>query len=124
MCRDIISITMTDSELRVILLPAFRHYCGMHRRKILLDVQHKYWDETADKRCWICGRWVQRYNRSIDHLVPIKICMLLNLDGLVFDKRNFRIAHTRCNSYRHHDISKLPPAIIAKLETMGYTENN
>lgn len=121
---DTLCSTMTSREIAVLLLPAFKHYCGKTRRAILIKLQHEFWDETPDKTCWLCHKWVKFKHKSVDHVVPISICIVLDLLGLVFDKRNFRIAHLWCNSNRHHDISMLPEPIIAKLRDRGYNVDN
>lgn len=113
---------MTDSE-KWNFYWSLRSYLG---RKVS-DAQRlagwQYYGKS-DKVCFLCKKRVTAKDRSIDHIIPKTVCWELGLYRLIIDDRNFRIAHKRCNLIRGHDVSDLPPEILATLKRLGYNPSN
>lgn len=65
---------------------------------------------TKPKNCAICGYLVLEQDRSIDHIVPVSICVELEWYDLIYDEKNMRLVHQVCNWKRSSDISDLPEA--------------
>lgn len=99
------------------------HYLGKAINDAIKQAGWELWEETPykDRNCVFCGKFVKHRDRSIDHIVPESVIKELGLAGLLYDKRNFRIAHKICNRERGDNTDDLPEAVLAKLRVLGYS---
>lgn len=105
-----------DYECRILFYKGLYHYLGKEIDTAQSQAGWSYWDSLPHPRlCWICGQKVNRRDRSIDHIIPKAIIHELSLPGLIYDKRNFRIAHKQCNGKRGDNIDTLPKSVKNKL---------
>lgn len=68
--------------------------------------------------CWICHHVVRRKEISMDHLIPVSICFMINKPELIVDPRNWAIAHIKCNGKRGTNLSLLPEAVRIHVESL------
>jgi 5-methylcytosine-specific restriction endonuclease McrA len=108
---------MGNNDITILLLMwGIYHYLGKS-----VDGHYKYQrrlfiiNQPYTKACWICGGTVDHEEVTIDHVVPMSIVKELELYKLIFDHRNFMIAHKSCNSARGNNIDDLPPKIKEKI---------
>lgn len=83
---------------------------SMKRQLRAAFIQDQY-RNNPQKLCWLCGKYVGRTQRTMDHKIPESLCWALELPSLVVDLRNIGLAHERCNTSRGHTIEDLPQAI-------------
>lgn len=119
-----------DTMLRCLLWLGYRHYIGMWKYKTLQAARMSYLKSIGWRGlCSICGEAVNqnKNRRSVDHIVPVSICLELNMPGLIFDIRNFRLAHQKCNQRRGNSTDDLPDSIkklLAGKRNKLYTDSN
>lgn len=82
--------------------------------------------------CDICHKAMTAESRSIDHIIPVSICIAYDLPALEYHHSNFQLAHKLCNSSRNLDADRfddLPPYLKRKVldyqrrglyQTMGH----
>lgn len=78
-------------------------------------------DNGWPKYCELCGGKVTHKQRSVDHIIPVSVCLELEMPMLLFDSRNFRFAHRTCNSKRANRTNDLPLTIQSKLDEIRKT---
>lgn len=99
---------------------------GKWRNEFMRFTFYAWLEETGATTCALCHVVVKPIHRSCDHIIPQSICLELELPWLLFDTRNFRLAHVRCNARRANHIDDLPLAVIHALdkrrqEMLAYT---
>jgi len=94
-----------------------KHTLGVWKNKVMYLEFRKYLKIYGyNHDCWLCGKKVSKNERSLDHAVPQSVCFELELPMLLFDHRNFRVAHQTCNTKRGSRISDLPLSITYALD--------
>ena len=90
-----------------------RQYLGLWKFRTLKTEFYRWMVANGwPNICGICHKKIRtRKERSLDHIIPISICMELEMPGLIFDPRNFRVAHRDCNEMRSSNISDLPKKV-------------
>lgn len=68
--------------------------------------------------CWLCHRDIAKKHRSLDHLIPTSIALMIGKPELIVDWRNWAIAHIKCNAKRGTDLSVLPDAVRIRVENL------
>lgn len=89
-----------------------RTYLGLWKKEALRVATRKWRRENNHPvHCVLCGRYLKYGERTIDHIIPISICMELEMPGLIFDTRNFQLLCNGCNVHKGSSIHNLPPMV-------------
>jgi hypothetical protein len=93
----------------------FKFAFGMAIRDDFLRWQHaNNWPNI----CWLCHKPIQKKYRSLDHLIPTSIALMIGMPELIVDWRNWSIAHIKCNGKRGDDLKVLPDAVRIRVESL------
>lgn len=118
-------MNIIDEETINLFYVGLKHYLGKAVSDAQKEAGHDYLNrlEQHERMCAFCGKFVKYKERSIDHIIPKKLCWELGLYRFVIDRRNFRLAHKVCNARRSSDVSDLPPKVLEKLIELGYSRD-
>lgn len=110
---------MNDQTLHILYL-GMRHYTGIKLGRLLQYQTRRIWAVTPVEKhiCELCGKHINRTERSVDHILPKSVCYDLGLIGMVYDPRNMRMTHTFCNQKRDQSLEELPDSIKNKIYSM------
>lgn len=56
--------------------------------------------------CDICHKVMTPESRSIDHIIPVSVCIAYDLPALEYHHSNFQLAHKFCNASRNVDADR------------------
>lgn len=74
-------------------LGEWKHWTLFYERK------RWYSENKYPVHCTACGHYIpNKKDRTIDHIIPVKVCMELELPLLIFDRRNFQMLCKTCNT--------------------------
>lgn len=86
--------------------------CGKAERRAMLNWRKK---NRWPKHCAGCGNYTPNSQRTIDHIVPVSVCVALELPGLVYDENNYQMLCIDCNQAKRDKIDDLPEPVKQKL---------
>ena len=106
---------MNDSEIYLFWL-GFKDWFMTRMRRRYSYARLRFVIMHPDGICAICGGYIPRRERTVDHIIPKSVCIEIGLAGLIYDPRNFQLAHSICNKVRATDMSMLPASIVKEIQ--------
>lgn len=93
------------------------HHLGLWKKRTL-RYQFTLWQMQNHwpKMCGGCGIRTEKKDRTLDHIIPIEMCVELEMPAMIFDPRNFQMLCLKCNQKKGNKIHSLPEAVQKALE--------
>jgi 5-methylcytosine-specific restriction endonuclease McrA len=98
-----------------LLYKGLHHYLGKKMNSRYRYCRKLFLIQNNPTHCYYCKNYTSPKSRTIDHLIPRKTIIELNLSHLLTDPRNFAMSCQTCNNEKGDTEDHLPPAVQAKL---------
>ncbi len=109
---------METNTVYWLLYKGIYHYLGIEVSKAYRKSKKEYHRSLGNTQriCNLCGEPIKWKDMSVDHIISRSIIWETGLVGLIFDHRNFQVAHKLCNVKRGGlTLDDLPDKVRNKL---------